>query len=145
MYLGDGTDFRRTELEAQLKSAIELGRTVVLVNAAPMYSSLYDVLNKHYTGIETGGQLAFYANIGIGAYSRPCRVHEDSRIVVYMALHDLPSVERPFIARFETYRLSVFDVLEEALLDLAKADVATGAGTVKSKATLAFLLTLTAP
>ncbi len=44
IHAGDATDFRRSELEAQLKTAIELGRTVVLVNAASMYSALYDVL-----------------------------------------------------------------------------------------------------
>jgi hypothetical protein len=41
---GDATDIRHSDLEAQLKTAIELGRTVVLVNASSMYSALYDVL-----------------------------------------------------------------------------------------------------
>ncbi len=44
----DDTDFRHSEHEAKLKSAIESGRTVVLVNGSRMYSSLYDVLNKNY-------------------------------------------------------------------------------------------------
>jgi hypothetical protein len=43
----DKTDFRRIELESQLKAAIEQGRTVVLVNASSMYSALYDILVRY--------------------------------------------------------------------------------------------------
>jgi hypothetical protein len=127
-FVGDASVFRRTELEAKLKTAIEQGRTVVLVNAASMFSSLYDVLNKHYFPVERQGSVSYYANIGIGSFSRPCRVHERARIIVYIPMAQLPSIERPFLARFEKYRLSVSDVLAEAMLSLEMLDRKEGTG-----------------
>jgi hypothetical protein len=197
-FQGDKTDFRRTELESQLKAAIEMGRTVVLVNAASMYSALYDVLvshgsldplwrcllchirwevgrrgrgrvageplvyrvvaspaascmqNKHHTCIReraaegTERVKSFYgtfgyqcqevrgygtmsrdfrvaavcatvvvcgvcdaANIGMGAFSRPCKVDPASRIVVYAPVSQVDAMPLPFMARFEKYCVTV--------------------------------------
>ena len=61
----DSTTNSRTAVLAQLKTAIELGETVLLINSAPLQSALYDVINRHYAySVNDDGSKDAYAMIG---------------------------------------------------------------------------------
>lgn len=105
----DDTDVKRSETAARVKSAIEHGKTVVLVNGARIFSALYDLFNKRYSGM--GGK--HYANIGLGSFSRPCMVPPEARVIVHVSLQESRQVALPFLNRFEKYSLTLGDVLTE--------------------------------
>jgi hypothetical protein len=88
--------------------------------------------NKHHSCIRertvagTEPVKSFYANIGMGAFSRPCKVDPQARIVVYAPTSQLHTMPLPFLARFEKYRVSVDDLLTETLLALGEQDRQSG-------------------
>ena len=124
---GDHTEFRQTELEARIKSGLELGWCLIIVNAARVLTALYDVTNQHFTSMtDENGNIHFYARIGVGSTSRDCRVHPEARLIIYVTKDELVSMERPLLARFDKYRLSVHDVLSETLRAFAVADPVEG-------------------
>ncbi|XP_036427896.1 E3 ubiquitin-protein ligase rnf213-beta isoform X2 [Colossoma macropomum] len=63
---------------SRVKSCMETGRTVILLNLLNLYESLYDALNQYY--VEFCGQR--YVDLGLGSHRVKCRVHRDFRLVV---------------------------------------------------------------
>ena len=111
-FADDASDLVRSEAVAKIKTAAEMGHTVLLTNAAPISSSIFDLLNKHYTSIpkiDAAGAVfnLYYANIAIGSFSRPCPVKKEFRIVVHLPMSAVPSTPLPFLNRFEKYTLSL--------------------------------------
>ena len=63
----DAHELRRSEAVASIKAAAEAGHTVLLTHAAPIASSLYDLLNRHHKRVATAqGRWKYYSNIAIG-------------------------------------------------------------------------------
>uniref|UniRef100_W5N5V3 RING-type E3 ubiquitin transferase n=1 Tax=Lepisosteus oculatus TaxID=7918 RepID=W5N5V3_LEPOC len=62
----------------RVKTCMETGRTVILLNLQNLYESLYDALNQYY--VYLGGQQ--YVDLGLGTHRVKCRVHRDFRLVV---------------------------------------------------------------
>lgn len=63
----DAHELRRSEAVASIMAAAEAGRTVLLTHAAPIASSLYDLLNRHHKRVATAqGRWKYYSNIAIG-------------------------------------------------------------------------------
>eukprot|EP01105_Mastigella_eilhardi_P018255 TRINITY_DN4218_c1_g1_i5.p1 TRINITY_DN4218_c1_g1~~TRINITY_DN4218_c1_g1_i5.p1 ORF type:complete len:4438 (+),score=1224.04 TRINITY_DN4218_c1_g1_i5:2312-15625(+) len=120
----DATDLARSEVVLRVKNDMANGRTVVLVDALPISTSFYDVLNKHFDVLrvlpptEGAAQdcrpaFKYFANVAVGAISRPCFVHPDFRVIVHLPLTALASTPRPFLNRFEKYTLSVDSALDQ--------------------------------
>jgi hypothetical protein len=92
-YSDDTSDLQRSQAVASIKAAAEAGRTVLLTNAAPIASSIFDLLNRHYLKTTKVDQASgkvivrYYANIAIGSYSRLCSVDPKFRIVVHVSAH----------------------------------------------------------
>ena len=63
----------------QIKTCIEIGRTVILVNLENLYESLYGVLNQYYTYYGDSR----YVDLGLQTYRVKCRVHNDFKYVRY--------------------------------------------------------------
>ncbi|XP_047673206.1 E3 ubiquitin-protein ligase rnf213-beta isoform X2 [Tachysurus fulvidraco] len=63
---------------SRVKSCMETGRTVILLNLLNLYESLYDALNQYY--VYFCGQQ--YVDLGLGSHRVKCRVHKDFRLVV---------------------------------------------------------------
>ncbi|XP_060751752.1 E3 ubiquitin-protein ligase rnf213-beta isoform X2 [Tachysurus vachellii] len=63
---------------SRVKSCMETGRTVILLNLLNLYESLYDALNQYY--VYFSGQQ--YVDLGLGSHRVKCRVHKDFRLVV---------------------------------------------------------------
>lgn len=73
-------------------------RHVLLKGVERVWSSLYDMLNQHYTIV--GGRRN--CRIAIGAFSNPmCYVHDNFRCIVVVDQSEVPSLDPPFLNRFE--------------------------------------------
>lgn len=67
----DAHELRRSEAVASIKAAAEAGHTVLLTHAAPIASSLYDLLNRHHKRVATAqGRWKYFSNIAIGRYAK---------------------------------------------------------------------------
>ncbi|XP_030630710.1 E3 ubiquitin-protein ligase rnf213-beta [Chanos chanos] len=87
---------------SRVKTCMETGRMVVLLNLQNLYESLYDALNQYY--VYFSGQQ--YVDLGLGSHRVKCRVHKDFRLVV---VEDQERVYKqfpvPLINRLEKYRV----------------------------------------
>lgn len=87
----------------RVKTCMETGRTVILLNLQNLYESLYDALNQYY--VYLSGQQ--YVDLGLGAHRVKCRVHKAFRLVV---VEDQEKVYRqfpvPLINRLEKHRVN---------------------------------------
>ncbi|XP_036391600.1 E3 ubiquitin-protein ligase rnf213-beta-like [Megalops cyprinoides] len=86
----------------RVKTCMETGCTVVLLNLQNLYESLYDALNQYY--VYLGGQQ--YVDLGLGTHRVKCRVHRRFRLVV---VEDERKVYEqfpvPLINRLEKHRV----------------------------------------
>jgi hypothetical protein len=55
-FVDDANDLVRSEAVLKVKTAMELGHTVILVNSGPIHSCFYDVFNRHFTLLSVGGK-----------------------------------------------------------------------------------------
>ncbi|KAM9831669.1 E3 ubiquitin-protein ligase rnf213-beta [Neosynchiropus ocellatus] len=62
----------------RVKTCMETGRTVILLNMQNLYESLYDALNQYY--VYLGKQQ--YVDLGLGSHRVKCRVHTNFRLIV---------------------------------------------------------------
>lgn len=86
----------------RVKTCMETGRTVILLNMQNLYESLYDALNQYY--VYLGKQQ--YVDLGLGSHRVKCRVHSNFKLVV---AEDQKKVYQqfpvPLINRLEKHRL----------------------------------------
>uniref|UniRef100_A0A4W6FUW9 Ring finger protein 213b n=1 Tax=Lates calcarifer TaxID=8187 RepID=A0A4W6FUW9_LATCA len=86
----------------RVKTCMETGRTVILLNMQHLYESLYDALNQYYVYLSTQQ----YVDLGLGSHRVKCRVHTNFRLVV---VEDQKKVYKhfpvPLINRLEKHRL----------------------------------------
>ena len=77
-----------------------------------IHESFYDLFNQRFRSIEDSKHgTRFYANIAIGAHSKPCRVDPKFQCVVVVRESELHQTPAPFLNRFEKYRLTHKEVL----------------------------------
>ena len=72
---------------SQLRLAIERGKKIFMMYTEPIHGSFYDLFNQFFT-VRRDMQdqqevVTLYVNIAIGPYSRPCRVHPRTQIMVH--------------------------------------------------------------
>ncbi|KAM4623618.1 E3 ubiquitin-protein ligase rnf213-beta [Polymixia lowei] len=86
----------------RVKTCMETGRTVILLNMQNLYESLYDALNQYYVYLSKQQ----YVDLGLGSHRVKCRVHKDFRLVV---VEDQKKVYEhfpvPLINRLEKHRV----------------------------------------
>ncbi|XP_047465467.1 E3 ubiquitin-protein ligase rnf213-beta [Mugil cephalus] len=86
----------------RVKTCMETGRTVILLNMQNLYESLYDALNQYY--VYLSGQQ--YVDLGLGSHRVKCRVNPSFRLVV---IEDQKKVYEhfpvPLINRLEKHRV----------------------------------------
>ena len=61
-----------------VKTAMEMGRIIILLNLDELYESLYDALNQYYSFL--GGER--YVDIGLGTHRVMCKVHRNFELIV---------------------------------------------------------------
>ncbi|KAM4526288.1 E3 ubiquitin-protein ligase rnf213-beta [Fundulus diaphanus] len=86
----------------RVKTCMETGRTVVLLNMQNLYESLYDALNQYYVYLSKQQ----YVDLGLGSHRVKCRVHTNFRLIV---VEDQKKVYEhfpvPLINRLEKHRV----------------------------------------
>lgn len=86
----------------RVKTCMETGRTVILLNMQNLYESLYDALNQYYVYLSKQQ----YVDLGLGSHRVKCRVHTSFRLVV---VEDQKKVYEvfpvPLINRLEKHRV----------------------------------------
>ncbi|XP_070707447.1 E3 ubiquitin-protein ligase rnf213-beta [Pempheris klunzingeri] len=86
----------------RVKTCMETGRTVILLNMQTLYESLYDALNQYYVYLSKQQ----YVDLGLGSHRVKCRVHTNFRLVV---IEDQKKVYEhfpmPLINRLEKHRV----------------------------------------
>ncbi|KAF7645355.1 hypothetical protein LDENG_00206190 [Lucifuga dentata] len=86
----------------RVKTCMETGRTVILLNMQNLYESLYDALNQYYVYLSKQQ----YVDLGLGSHRIKCRVHTNFRLVV---VEDQKKVYEhfpvPLINRLEKHRV----------------------------------------
>ncbi len=80
-----------------------------------IHESFYDLFNLRFLTIKDKDGVRMYANIAIGAHSKPSLVHPDFQCVVVIKSSELPLTPAPFLNRFEKYYLSHSSLLETVL------------------------------
>ncbi|XP_076008326.1 E3 ubiquitin-protein ligase rnf213-beta isoform X2 [Genypterus blacodes] len=86
----------------RVKTCMETGRPVILLNMQNLYESLYDALNQYY--VYLGKQQ--YVDLGLGSHRVKCRVHASFRLMVVedqKKVYELFPV--PLINRLEKHRV----------------------------------------
>ncbi|XP_051273053.1 E3 ubiquitin-protein ligase rnf213-beta isoform X1 [Dicentrarchus labrax] len=86
----------------RVKTCMETGRTVILLNMQNLYESLYDALNQYYVYLSKQQ----YVDLGLGSHRVKCRVQTNFRLVV---VEDQKKVYEhfpmPLINRLEKHRV----------------------------------------
>ena len=96
----------------RIKFCMAEGITVVLVHCEPLFESLYDLLNQHYT--EYGNQL--FVRLAFGSASRLCPIARGFRVVVVVEKVDAYTyLAPPLLNRFEKQVIEWRDMVPDAV------------------------------
>lgn len=118
--------FLQVNIIAQLRHSVAVGHTVLLSQTDEIHESFYDLFNQRFRSIDIPGEKGkdpecrYYANIAIGAHSKPCRVDPNFQCIVVVNDEELKSTPAPFLNRFEKYHLSHRSLIDSTLLPLPK-------------------------
>ena len=101
---------------ANIRHSAFKGDTVLLCQTDRIHESFYDLFNQRFRCIHDrihGPR--YYANIAIGAHSKPSRVEPTFQCVVVLKRSEIKDTPLPFLNRFEKYFLSYKAMLHVAL------------------------------
>ena len=89
----------------------------MLLNTGPLHSSLYSLLNRHYTVSPnaTTGEPEAFVTMAMGSLARSVRVHPAARIIVHLPASALARTPRAFLNRFERFSVGLTEALEEVV------------------------------
>ena len=86
-----------------------------------IHESFYDLFNQRFRRIyvdNSDQDPRCYANIAIGAHSKPCRIHKDFVCIVVVQQSEIEDTPAPFLNRFEKYYISHETLLQTAMIHL---------------------------
>ena len=95
----DNNDVAKSLMIGRIKHSMAVGETIFLVNTREIYGSFYDLFNQHYNCAEAEGERIYFANVAVGSYSRPCRVHKDFQCIVHLKSNEVDATPMPFLNR----------------------------------------------
>ncbi|XP_053530339.1 E3 ubiquitin-protein ligase rnf213-alpha isoform X3 [Ictalurus punctatus] len=94
----------------RIKTCMETGRSVVLLNIQSLYESLYDALNQCY--VKLGG--SYYVDLGLGSHRVKCRVKDEFRLIVIEEKSTVyEQFPTPLLNRLEKHCLEISNILPE--------------------------------
>lgn len=120
----DVNDVFRSKVISRIKFCMNQEMTLFLMHTAPIHGSLYDLLNQHFSRVPLSEtEVAYYANVAVGSYSRPCPVNPKFRLINH--LPNSQTAPPPFYNRFEKYLIGVsviwHDFVNSKLLETERA------------------------
>ncbi|GAA6098909.1 E3 ubiquitin-protein ligase rnf213-alpha-like [Tachysurus ichikawai] len=94
----------------RVKTCMETGRSVVLLNIQSLYESLYDALNQCY--VKLGG--SYYVDLGLGSHRVKCRVKDEFRLIVIEEKRTVyEQFPTPLLNRLEKHCLEMSNILPD--------------------------------
>ncbi|XP_035382020.1 E3 ubiquitin-protein ligase rnf213-alpha-like isoform X2 [Electrophorus electricus] len=94
----------------RVKTCMETGRSVVLLNIQSLYESLYDALNQCY--VKLGG--IYYVDLGLGSHRVKCRVKDEFRLIVIEEKSTVyEQFPTPLLNRLEKHCLDFSSILPD--------------------------------
>ncbi|XP_031429872.2 E3 ubiquitin-protein ligase rnf213-alpha-like [Clupea harengus] len=92
----------------RVKTCMETGRAVILLNIQGLYESLYDALNQCY--VKLGG--SYYVDIGLGSHRVKCKVRDEFRLIVIEEKSTVyEQFPTPLLNRLEKHCLEISSIL----------------------------------
>ena len=115
---GDGQLQKIDTISAIRHSAMQ-GHTVVMSQTDDIHESFYDLFNQRFRRIDDPKNgPRYYANIAIGAHSKPSLVHPKFQCVVIVKKSEIEHTPGPFLNRFEKYLISHSSLLDATMQQL---------------------------
>lgn len=115
---GDG-QLQKIDTIAAIRHSAMQGHTVVMSQTDDIHESFYDLFNQRFRRIDDPKDgPRYYANIAIGAHSKPSRVHPKFQCVVVVKKSEIKHTPAPFLNRFEKYLISHRSLLDASLHQL---------------------------
>eukprot|EP01080_Neovahlkampfia_damariscottae_P009915 gene9915-2237_t len=130
----DDNLFSKSQEISKIKLAMEIGKTLILINSDSINTNFYDVFNRHFYDVkkevdhkvEGTNEVVkktitqYFANVAVGALSSQYPVHENFHIIVHIPKEKVKDAPLPFLNRFEKYQLGESHILDGKLSDLKK-------------------------
>ncbi len=105
---------------ANIRHSAFKGETVLLCQTDKIHECFYDLFNQRFRCINDPAHgPRYYANIAIGAHTKPSRVSPSFQCAVVLNESEIRATPSPFLNRFEKYLLSHKAALEVVLLSLS--------------------------
>ncbi|KAK3539302.1 hypothetical protein QTP86_034163 [Hemibagrus guttatus] len=99
----------------RVKTCMETGRSVILLNIQSLYESLYDALNQCY--VKLGG--SYYVDLGLGSHRVKCRVKDEFRLIVIEEKRTVyEQFPTPLLNRLEKHCLEMSNILPDYAQDM---------------------------
>ena len=99
--------FLQVNVISQIRHSAAAGHTVLMCQTDGIHESFYDLFNQRFRTLKDPKHgIRFYANMAIGAHSKPCRVNPEFQCLVIIRQSELKHTPAPFLNRFEKYFLS---------------------------------------
>ena len=99
-----------------IKSSMETGKTIILLNLESLYEGLYDALNQSYSIFNKQR----YVDLGLGTHRMKCRVHDTFKLIV---IADRETVRNkfptPLINRLEKHYITISKILTEKAVKIS--------------------------
>ena len=83
-----------------------------------IHESFYDLFNQRFRRIDNPDGATFFANIAIGAHTKPCCVNPKFQCVIVIKQSEVERTPAPFLNRFEKYSLTYGGLLKTLLQKL---------------------------
>ena len=82
-----------------------------------IHECFYDLFNQRFRRIHVAPDQdpRCFANIAIGAHSKPCQIHKDFVCIVVVKQSAIEDIPGPFLNRFEKYYISHETLLQTAM------------------------------
>lgn len=83
-----------------------------------IHESFYDLFNQRFRRIDNPEGATFFANIAIGAHTKPCCVNPKFQCVIVIKQSEVGRTPAPFLNRFEKYSITYRGLLKALLQKL---------------------------
>ena len=104
-------------LEAHFSEAISKA-TILMSQTDSIHESFYDLFNQRFRRIDNPEGATFFANIAIGAHTKPCCVNPKFQCVIVIKESEVQRTPAPFLNRFEKYSITHGGLLKRLLQKL---------------------------
>ena len=105
---------------AAIRHSAVVGHTVILSQIDSIQESFYDLFNQRFRCIKNPvtDEHRYYANVAIGAHSKPSRVNPNFQCIVLLKESELSATPAPFLNRFEKYCITYDSLIRECMANL---------------------------